>query len=118
MDLIETIEGGSALRCCDETRAARLRATGTDHLDAAGEVLRTLASPMRLRLLDALGQVGELCVCDAAWICDASDALTSHHLKALATAGLVERRREGRLAMFRLSERGEQASALITELAS
>lgn len=111
------VGGHTALRCCDADRARALRDRDGVEVERAHAALRALASPVRLRLVGALAEVGELCVCDAAWICDASDALTSHHLKALVRAGLVARRRDGRLAMFRLTPRGEHAARLVGELA-
>ena len=117
MNLIDAADVPTALRCCDADRARALRASGAASIQPAYDALRALSSPMRLRLVGALAEVGELCVCDAAFICDASDALTSHHLKELVGAGFVDRRRDGRLAMFRLTPRGERAVEVVRELA-
>lgn len=96
------------VRCLDPERARQLRAAALD--EAAAEIavgrVRALAEPTRLRLAAALRDGGELCVCDLGWVTGASVALVSHHLKSLHAAGLVEKRRDGRLVMYRLSEPG------------
>ena len=43
---------------------------------------------MRLMLAAALGEAGELCVCDLSWIAERPENLVSHHLRALRSAGL------------------------------
>jgi DNA-binding transcriptional ArsR family regulator len=49
---------------------------------------------------------GVLCVCDLSWVVERSDALVSHHVRALRAAGLVSSRREGKMVMYSLTERG------------
>jgi DNA-binding transcriptional ArsR family regulator len=45
-------------------------------------------------------------VCDLAWVADRSDKLVSHHVRALRSAGLVRSRRDGKMVMYALTERG------------
>jgi ubiquinone/menaquinone biosynthesis C-methylase UbiE len=71
-------------------------------LAAAGEVTR-------LRLLALLAE-GELTVSELVAILGQSQPRVSRHLKLLVEAGLVERRREGAWAFFRLAEAGAGAS--------
>jgi DNA-binding transcriptional ArsR family regulator len=93
----------------DPNRARELRARSlADDVAARGAArLRALADPMRLRIAAALRDGHELCVCDLGWVCNASVALVSHHLKSLREAGLVERRRDGKLMMYQLTEQGQ-----------
>ncbi len=49
---------------------------------------------------------GELCVCDLSWIVERSQNLVSHHLRTLRAAGLVRLRRDGKLAMYELTDEG------------
>lgn len=75
---------------------------------------RALADPTRLRIAAALLSGEELCVCDVSWIVDHAKNLVSHHLRQLKTAGLVTSRRDGKLVMYRLVDRGgELVNALL-----
>ena len=71
------------------------------------DLLALLANRTRLSILLALLPRGadrpELCVCDLAVVCGASQSLISHQLRLLRTAGLVAQRREGKLAYYRLT---------------
>ncbi|HXZ72674.1 MAG TPA: metalloregulator ArsR/SmtB family transcription factor [Streptosporangiaceae bacterium] len=62
--------------------------------DGFAEVARALASGRRAELIDVLAQ-GERSVDEVAAEIGQSLANTSHHLRALARAGLVTTRREG-----------------------
>lgn len=72
-----------------------------------------LGDPTRLALVAALRSTDELCVCDLAWITERSQALVSHHLRALRAAGLAVPRRDGKMVMYRLSERGRMLAELV-----
>jgi ArsR family transcriptional regulator len=60
-------------------------------VDSATEqsLLKTLAEPMRWRIVQALA-AEELCVCHLADDLDAPQPLVSHHLRVLREAGVVE----------------------------
>jgi len=78
------------------------------------EVFGLLADPGRLRLLIALSE-GELCVCDLAAACGQSESATSHALRLLRAHRVVQVRRAGRRAYYRLDDdhvQGLIASAL------
>jgi rhodanese-related sulfurtransferase len=70
--------------------------------DAFAEVAKALASGRRAELVDVLVQ-GERSVEDLATEIDQSVANTSHHLRALAHAGLVRTRREGTRIFYSLT---------------
>lgn len=63
-----------------------------------------LADPLRARILSALLVTDELCVGDMAIALDATEDAVSYALRLLRTAGLVHRRREGRMGYYRLRE--------------
>ncbi len=88
-------------RCCERT-ASTCRWPKVAPLEQAHWGI-----PTRLQILSALRDGGELCVCDLAWIMERSDALVSHHLRVLRTAGLVASRRDGKMVMYSLVEQGE-----------
>ncbi len=67
-------------------------------------VLTLIADPTRMRLLFALDAADELCVGDLALALEVSEDAASYGLRMLRTAGLVRRRREGRMAFYRLAE--------------
>jgi ArsR family transcriptional regulator, lead/cadmium/zinc/bismuth-responsive transcriptional repressor len=96
------------LLCLDLPHAERIRAALPDpvRLEAVAGSARALGDQTRLRIAVALLAGDELCVCDMAWVVGASQALVSHHLRQLRAGGVVTSRKDGRMVMYRLSERG------------
>lgn len=103
------------LLCIDAPRAEAIRLALPDEEAArtAADRAKALSDPTRLALASALDQGGELCVCDLAWISSRTQALVSHHLKVLRSAGLVGSRREGKLVMYSLTATGRSLLAAI-----
>ena len=77
-------------------------------LDQTVQVLKALAHPIRLRIMQLLADkrafgledqsccgTDEVCVCRITELFDVSMPTISHHLKLLREAGLVESRRDG-----------------------
>ncbi|WP_425565149.1 ArsR/SmtB family transcription factor [Saccharopolyspora taberi] len=96
------------LLCLDLPHAEEIRG-GLPELAAvepAAAAARALGDPTRLRIAAALLSGGELCVCDVSWVVGHAQNLASHHLRQLRTAGLVTSRRDGKLVMYGLTERG------------
>ncbi len=93
------------LLCIDLDVAERVRRAlpGPAALARVAERARALADPTRLNVLLALRAGDELCGCDLAWILGRSQALISHHLRALREAGLVSSRREARMVFYSLT---------------
>ncbi|QIN79784.1 metalloregulator ArsR/SmtB family transcription factor [Rubrobacter marinus] len=102
------------LLCLDAPRAEGIRRALLEDgaARAAAERARALSNPTRLTLAAALreaggeGGVGELCVCDLAWISSRAQNLVSHHLRTLRSHGLVVSRRSGKLVMYSLTPAG------------
>jgi ArsR family transcriptional regulator len=69
--------------------------------DQAQQLLRALAEPIRLRVLQAL-QHGERCVCDLTADLELAQSKLSFHLRVLKEAGLIRARQEGRWIYYRL----------------
>jgi DNA-binding transcriptional ArsR family regulator len=103
------------LLCLDLPRAEALRTSRLDERSARllAEPFRALADPTRLTLALALREGGELCVCDLAWVLERAQNLVSHHLRALRMSGLVDYRREGKMALYSLTERGQALLELV-----
>jgi DNA-binding transcriptional ArsR family regulator len=97
------------LLCLDLPKAERLRAArlAIEDAERAAAGAKALADPTRLMLAHALRQ-GELCVCDLAWVAERAENLVSHHVRALRSAGLVRSRREGKMVMYSLTDRGHE----------
>lgn len=103
------------LFCLDLPKAEAIRAVrpSTQAARALAEGFRALGDPTRLTVALALRAGGELCVCDPAWITGRADNLVSHHLRALRAAGLADYRRDGKMALYSLTERGRVLLATV-----
>lgn len=73
-------------------------------------LLKALADPVRLRLVNLIASTGEACACDLPEALDRSQPTISHHLKVLVEAGLLDREQRGKWAWFRV--RPERVHAL------
>ena len=67
-------------------------------------VSKAVADPSRIRILKLLEQ-GELCVCQITTVMNLAPATISKHLSCLKNAGMVQLRREGKWAYYRIAER-------------
>jgi DNA-binding transcriptional ArsR family regulator len=96
------------LLCLDLPLAEDLRARRLDPAAAraASSRFQALGDPTRLTIASALREAPELCVCDLAWIVERAQNLVSHHLRALRAAGLVDYRRDGKMALYSLTGEG------------
>ena len=72
-------------------------------LDAASELLKTLAAPVRLAILVELGE-GPRCVHELVDALGVSQPLVSQHLRVLRAARLVESERRGREVAYSLAD--------------
>jgi ArsR family transcriptional regulator, lead/cadmium/zinc/bismuth-responsive transcriptional repressor len=96
------------LLCLDLPRAEQLRQARLSPQAAEDFAVgaKALGDPTRLTLAAALRDGGELCVCDLSWVAERAENLVSHHVRALRTAGLVRSRRDGKMVMYALTDRG------------
>ena len=97
-------------RCADPhaepERVAALRARLPDERTAQelAEIFRVLTDPGRVRLIVALLEGGELCVCDLADATGLSQTACSHNLRLLRSQRLVRYRRQGRNVFYALDD--------------
>ena len=68
------------------------------------ETFRLLADPGRLRLIAALHETDELCVCDLAEVTGLSQTACSHNLRLLRAQRLVRYRKQGRNVYYALDD--------------
>jgi ArsR family transcriptional regulator, lead/cadmium/zinc/bismuth-responsive transcriptional repressor len=88
----------------DKVVATRTRVPSVAETDQLAEWFRTLGDPTRARILYALLEAGELCVCDLAATIDVSETSVSHALRWLRAAGAVRSRRDGRVIHYSLDD--------------
>lgn len=69
--------------------------------EARARVAKALAHPSRLLILDALAK-GERCVGDLTELVGADQSTVSKHLAVLRHAGIVDQRKKGVMAFYRL----------------
>lgn len=102
------------LLCLDLEQAEALRRSRlhAEAAHAAASSAKALSDPTRLVLAHALREA-ELCVCDLAWVAERSEALVSHHVRALRSAGLVSSRREGKMVMYAVADRGRELTDVV-----
>ena len=104
------------LLCLDAEKAMALRQglPDVDVLERTAEAAKALSDPTRLALAVALRDAdGECCVCDLAFVTGRQDKLVSHHLRQLRAAGLARSRKDGRMVLYGLTERGRELLAVV-----
>ena len=73
-------------------------------IDRVSGLFKLLGDPTRARLLYALLEAGELCMCDLAAATGAAETAVSQALRLLKASGVVAGRRDGRNVFYRLSD--------------
>lgn len=101
----------SSLDGCVEENvdAGRVASVSTALLDVdeavdLADMFRLLGDPTRVRILFALLEAGELCVCDIAAVVETTDTKVSQAMRLLRSAGVVRNRRDGRNIFYRLDD--------------
>lgn len=84
----------------ERVRAVRGRLGSVTETEAVAGVFKVLADPSRCRLMDAIIEAGELCVCDLAATVEMSESNVSHHLRVLRSNHLVRARRSGKMVFY------------------
>jgi ArsR family transcriptional regulator, lead/cadmium/zinc/bismuth-responsive transcriptional repressor len=79
-------------------------APGVDELARVTSVFKLLGDPTRARMLYALLEAGELCVCDLAAATGTAETTVSQALRLLRASAVVTGRRQGRNIYYRLSD--------------
>jgi ArsR family transcriptional regulator, lead/cadmium/zinc/bismuth-responsive transcriptional repressor len=103
------------LLCLDLPKAERLRAElpSTTLLEAWAAGAKALGDPTRLAVALALYGGDSACVCDLAWVVARDERLVSHHVRQLKAAGLAQSRRDGKMVMYELTQRGRALVAAV-----
>jgi len=109
--MIEEIETRGPIDECDvrivdrdKVESTRERLPSVSETVQLAEWFRTLGDPTRARIMYALLEAGELCVCDLAATIEVSETSVSHALRWLRTGGAVRVRRAGRMMQYSLDD--------------
>jgi ArsR family transcriptional regulator len=70
--------------------------------ETRAKVLKALAHPARLKLVDELTAYEEVCVCDLTEAIGSDMSTVSRHLAQLKNAGIVESEKHGQMVFYRL----------------
>lgn len=89
-----------AIEQLEQAQAALPEAAALD----LAETFRLLSDPGRLRLIAALLEADELCVCDLSDATGLSQTACSHNLRLLRAQRLVRYRRQGRNVYYTLDD--------------
>ena len=84
----------------ERVRTVRERLVPAATAERMAAVFKVLADPSRCRLVAAIIEAGELCVCDLAATVEMSESNVSHHLRVLRGHELVRARREGKMVFY------------------
>ncbi|WP_022663437.1 ArsR/SmtB family transcription factor [Paucidesulfovibrio longus] len=89
---------GDSTKCCTLPRP---ETNGPERYAARAKVMKAMAHPSRLMLVDELSR-GERCVCDLTNLVGHDISTVSKHLAVLKKAGLVEDERRGKQVFYRM----------------
>ena len=94
------------VECVDPERVAEvlLRLPEAAVFQDLAETFRVLSDPGRVRLISALLEAGELCVCDLAAVSGLSQTAVSHNMRLLRSRRLVRFRKQGRNVYYSLDD--------------
>jgi DNA-binding transcriptional ArsR family regulator len=101
----ETDSNCCEIFCFNETKVRKVQASLAS-LDVPNMVklFKVLADETRMKIICALCEEDELCVCDVANIIGSTTATASHHLRTLKRLGFAKDRKEGKLVFYSLED--------------
>ncbi len=70
--------------------------------EVRAKIIKALAHPARLMIVDELAQHGERCVCELTEMVGSDMSTVSRHLAQLKQAGLLEDEKRGKMIFYRL----------------
>jgi DNA-binding transcriptional ArsR family regulator len=78
--------------------------TRTENLEKAAFILKTIAHPTRLAIIDLLNEHKQLPVNEVCKLLDAEQSIISHHLINMRTRGLLKATKSGNSVLYSLKE--------------
>ena len=70
--------------------------------EARAKIMKALAHPARLLIVDVLAEEGERCVCDLTELVGSDMSTVSRHLSQLKSAGIVDDEKRGQMVFYKL----------------
>ena len=96
-----TIVSNQIANCCGPDDIAERSQIGKGQAERLAAMLKALAHPVRLQIVDILSRVGgDVCACDLEGQFELKQPTISHHLKILRQAGLIDCERRGLWAYY------------------
>jgi ArsR family transcriptional regulator, lead/cadmium/zinc/bismuth-responsive transcriptional repressor len=94
------------VECVEPERVAAVleRLPDPEVFQDLAETFKVLSDAGRVRLISALLEAGELCVCDLAAVTGLSQTACSHNLRLLRSSRLVRYRKQGRNVYYSLDD--------------
>jgi ArsR family transcriptional regulator len=104
----------AAAACCAPLAAPSLSPADAE---ATAGLFRALADAHRVQIVNLLAtRADPVCVCDFTAVLGISQPTTSHHLKKLVTAGLLDREQRGTWAYYSLNHDAMARLAAVVNL--
>jgi len=88
------------IRMNEQIPSCLLEKMPTEAIEQAAEILKQLAHPVRLKIIDLLHTMGELPVCEITHHLDISQAATSQHLNQMRRIGMLRGERRGKAVWY------------------
>jgi len=104
MQILENADTCEVRQVDDDLVAEVRRRVDPEEASRLADLFRMLGDATRARILFALLEAGDLCVCDIAEAVDTPESTVSHALRLLRTAGIVRNRRSGRMIHYSLDD--------------
>jgi DNA-binding transcriptional ArsR family regulator len=70
--------------------------------EARAKIIKALAHPARLLIVDELAERGQRCVCELTEVIGSDMSTVSRHLAQLKEAGIIEDEKRGKMIFYRL----------------
>jgi len=87
------------------TETEKIGSIQTEKLEKAAFILKTVAHPLRLGLIELLDKNGKMSVTDICKALNSEQSLTSHHLQTMKLKGLLKAQKDGRKVLYSLKEK-------------
>ena len=105
-DIEPILDEQGAVACFNPGLAAEVRAGMADHdeIEAMALIFRAASEPLRAKILCALLEAEELCVCDLSVAVGATQSAVSRQLRFLREHGVVRPRKAAQLHFYSLRD--------------